>query len=136
MTRERYPVRPKLPVPSADTAIEWYTRVFDATPLQRYTAGDQVVYASMAVFGGVVGLKDGDEFDPAPDGRGVLIEADTPDPDRYEQAALAAGATSVFPVADQYYGARGGRVRDPFGHEWLLQTPMPDPSTDRDPGRR
>jgi PhnB protein len=30
----------------------------------------------------------------------------------------------VFPVADQLYGARGGRIRDPFGHEWLLQAPL------------
>lgn len=125
MTGMSYPVRPKLPVPSADAAIAWYVRVFDAKPLQRHTAGKQVVHAEIEVFGGVVALKDGDEFDPAPDGRGVLVEADTADPDRYQQAALDAGATSVFPVADQDYGARGGRIRDPFGHEWLLQTPMP-----------
>ena len=30
----------------------------------------------------------------------------------------------VFPVADQLYGARGGRIRDPFEHEWLLQAPL------------
>jgi PhnB protein len=120
----KQPVRPKLPVPKADAAIEWYTEAFDARLVDRYTDGDRVVYASIEVFGGAVGLKDGDDVDPAPRDRGVLVEVDTDDPDRFEQAALRLGATSVFPVADQSYGARGGRIRDPFGHEWLLQTPM------------
>ena len=117
-----YPIRPKLSVPQADEAIEWYGKAFGARLVDRYTDGDRVVYASIEVFGGMVGLKDGDEADPAPQGRGVLVEADTDDPDRFERAALRCGGSSVFAVADQPYGARGGRVRDPYGHEWLLQT--------------
>lgn len=27
-------------------------------------------------------------------------------------------------MADQQYGARGGRARDPFGVQWLVQTPL------------
>lgn len=122
----RQPVRPKLPVPGADAAIAWYGEVFGARPIARYAYGDRVVYAAIQVFGGEVGLKDGDEFDPAPEGRGTLVEVDTEDPDRFERAVLEHGGTSVFPVADQPYGARGGRVRDPFGHGWLLQPPLPD----------
>jgi PhnB protein len=34
--------------------------------------------------------------------------------------AIAAGATVVYPLADQFYGERGGRLRDPFGHQWML----------------
>jgi len=34
--------------------------------------------------------------------------------------AVAAGATVVRPLQDQFYGERSGTVRDPFGHEWLL----------------
>jgi PhnB protein len=32
----------------------------------------------------------------------------------------AGGATVVFPVADQPYGERAGRLADPFGHLWML----------------
>jgi PhnB protein len=32
--------------------------------------------------------------------------------------ALAAGATALRPVADQFYGDRLGTLRDPFGHVW------------------
>jgi uncharacterized glyoxalase superfamily protein PhnB len=34
--------------------------------------------------------------------------------------AVAAGATVMFPVEDQPYGLRQGRVVDPFGHHWLI----------------
>jgi uncharacterized glyoxalase superfamily protein PhnB len=42
------------------------------------------------------------------------------DADAAIERALAAGATLVRPAQDQFYGERGGRVRDPFGFEWLL----------------
>ncbi len=34
--------------------------------------------------------------------------------------AIAAGATVVRPLQNQFYGERSGTLRDPFGHEWLL----------------
>lgn len=34
--------------------------------------------------------------------------------------AVAAGATVVRPLQNQFYGERSGTLRDPFGHEWLL----------------
>ena len=32
----------------------------------------------------------------------------------------AAGAEVIFPLEDQFYGERGGRLRDPFGQQWML----------------
>jgi PhnB protein len=32
----------------------------------------------------------------------------------------------IYPLADQFYGERGGRVRDPFGHQWMLSTHIED----------
>ena len=34
--------------------------------------------------------------------------------------AVSAGAEVVYPLEDQFYGERGGRLRDPFGHQWML----------------
>lgn len=34
--------------------------------------------------------------------------------------AIEAGATEVFPLAEQFYGDLAGRVRDPFGHHWII----------------
>jgi PhnB protein len=50
----------------------------------------------------------------------VRISLHVDDPDAVQAAAVAAGATEMFPVADQFYGMRQGRVVDPFGHHWLI----------------
>ena len=47
-----------------------------------------------------------------------LIVADA---DAAIEKALAAGATLLRPAANQFYGFRSGSVRDPFGHEWMIQ---------------
>jgi PhnB protein len=33
--------------------------------------------------------------------------------------AIKAGA-EVLPLADQFYGERAGRLRDPFGQQWMM----------------
>lgn len=120
----------KLVVRDADAAIAFYRDALGARQTQRYTMGRAVVYAQMELLGTTVSLKDEDQHDPSPTtlGRpGVLFEVTTDDPDGLARTVLAAGGTVVFEVADQPYGARGGRVRDPFGHEWLIQTPLTMP---------
>jgi PhnB protein len=49
------------------------------------------------------------------------------DPDAVTRRAIDAGATEVFPLADQPYGMRQGRVEDPYGHHWLIGRPLPAP---------
>ena len=48
------------------------------------------------------------------------------DPDAAAAQAVAAGASEIFPVADQPYGFRQGRVGDPEGHHWLIGRPLED----------
>lgn len=118
---------PKLVVTDADAAIDFYRRAFAARCTERYTIEQTVVFASLDLFGSTVSLKEADGVDPSPSmlGRpGVILEITCDAPDDVAGAALAAGAEVVFPVEDQAYGARAGRVRDPFGHEWLIQSPM------------
>ncbi|WP_394778664.1 VOC family protein [Undibacterium sp.] len=40
--------------------------------------------------------------------------------DQVAAAAIAAGATIVTPLEDQFYGERSGKLRDPFGHHWMI----------------
>ena len=40
--------------------------------------------------------------------------------------ALAAGATALREVADQFYGDRTGQFMDPFGHRWSVSTHVED----------
>lgn len=124
-------ITPKLVVADADAAIDYYQRALGASLSHRYTAGNgpdaPVVFADLMIGSLVIQLKDADDVDLAPTqlGRpGLLLAIDTEDPDAVAQAMVDAGGEVVFEVADQQYGARGGRVRDPFGHEWLIQTPV------------
>ncbi|WP_161958364.1 VOC family protein [Ornithinimicrobium cavernae] len=118
-------VRPKLVVDGADRAIEFYREVLGARLATRFTMGEAVVFAELDLpSGDVLQLKDPDEFDrgPADGGTGVIMDVLCEDPDTLVEAALARGAELVFPVDDQPYGARQGRIRDPFGHQWIIGT--------------
>jgi PhnB protein len=48
------------------------------------------------------------------------------DADAVYQQALAAGASSVTRVSELFWGDRVGRVRDPFGNIWWLQSHVTD----------
>ena len=56
-------------------------------------------------------------------GGSVRMISTVPDPDTVFAAAVAAGATEVFPVTEEY-GWRLGRVVDPFGHHWEIGHPL------------
>jgi len=49
------------------------------------------------------------------------------DPDAAFERAIAAGATIVWPVCNEY-GWRIGRIVDPFGHLWEIGKPLDDAS--------
>ena len=42
------------------------------------------------------------------------------------ERALGAGATSITEVTELFWGDRVGRVRDPFGNVWWLQSRVVD----------
>jgi len=119
-------IRSKLVVSDAAAAIDFYRDVLGAELISSYPVGDRIVFAELDIFGCSVTLKDADDTDPAATAQtpGSILDVVTPEPDAVAAAMVDAGAEVIFPVADQAYGARGGRVRDPFGVQWLLQTPV------------
>ena len=50
------------------------------------------------------------------------------DVDAAWERAVSAGAEILFPLADQFYGERGGRLRDPFGQQWMMSQHIEDVS--------
>jgi PhnB protein len=116
-------VRPKLVVSGGSAALQWYAEALGAEIGQRFEAGDQVVFADLVVLGTTVTLKDADAADPVAT-PGPILDCVVDDPDDIAARMVEAGGEVVFPVDDQPYGVRGGRVRDPFGVQWLLQTPL------------
>jgi uncharacterized glyoxalase superfamily protein PhnB len=107
-------------------AIDFYARAFGARELFRLVEpSGRVGHAEVKI--GPTTLMLSDEY-PECDIRGprsiggtsVSIHIHASDVDRLFEQAVAAGATVVRPLQNQFYGERSGTVRDPFGHEWLL----------------
>jgi PhnB protein len=118
-------VYPFLAVRDTDRAIVFYEEAFGARVVQRLEAPDGPVVAVLEIDGQPFGLATEAPGlgTPSPETAGsttVRISLDVDDPDAVAQRAVAAGATEMFPVADQAYGMRQGRVVDPFGHHWLV----------------
>jgi PhnB protein len=116
---------PFLAVPDTDAAIAFYEKAFGATVRQRHEAPDGRVVGVLEIDGMPFGVAtEAPELGtPSPEAAGattVRISLHVSDPDSAAARAIAAGATEMFPVADQPYGLRQGRVVDPFGHHWLI----------------
>jgi len=118
-------VSPKLVVSDATAAIAFMADALGATegPVHRHAGSVQ--HATVHLGGCTLSLKDADEHDPAPT-PGAIVEIVCDDPDAIAERAVAHGAEVVFPVDDQFYGARAGRVVDPWGTQWLVTTPVKD----------
>jgi PhnB protein len=123
---EVHEVYPYLCVHSTAEAIDFYARAFDAKELFRLTEpSGRIGHAEIKI--GPATLMLADEF-PEHNIRGprslggttVSIHLHVADVDQAFQQAVSAGAAVIQPLQNQFYGERSGKVRDPFGHEWLL----------------
>jgi PhnB protein len=115
-------VRPKLVVSDADAALRFYTDVLGATQVSRYDVAGAVVFAEVELYGTRITLKDADGTDPVPTGPGPILDVLHDDPDAVARAVVGGGGETVFEMSEQPFGGRWGRVRDPFGVQWLVHT--------------
>ncbi len=124
----RAAVTPLLVVPDTNAALRFYAKAFGAEELFRLTMPDgATAHAQMLIEGALVMLADEnpDHGNLAPTSLGgapVLMQLTVPDADDVVTRAKAAGADELIPVGDQFYGERAGRIRDPFGHVWIVST--------------
>jgi PhnB protein len=115
---------PFLAVRDTDAAVAFYVEAFGATVSERFEAPGTVV-ALLEIDGMPFGVAtEAPQLGtPSPESAGattVRVSLHVDDPDAVAARAVAAGATEMFPVEDQPYGLRQGRVVDPFGHHWLI----------------
>jgi uncharacterized glyoxalase superfamily protein PhnB len=117
---------PYLRVHNTAEAIEFYSRAFDARELFRLTEpSGRIGHAEIKIGPSTVMLSDeypehGIKGPRTLGGTSFAIHLHVGDVDLAFEKAVAAGASVVRPLKDQFYGERSGTVRDPFGHEWLL----------------
>ena len=123
---------PMLTVRNAAAALDFYGRAFGAIEQTRFETPSGQIVAEMTIGDESFFVVDEnpDAFNLSPEtlgGTSVRISLSVNDPDATAGQAIAEGAVEIFPVTDQPYGLRQGRVADPFGHHWLISKPLSQP---------
>ncbi|MBS1855341.1 MAG: VOC family protein [Acidobacteria bacterium] len=121
-------IAPMLNVRGGARAIEFYKAAFGATERFRIDDESGAVVARLAVDAAEFWVADESpehlNFSPHTLGGGtVRMVLTVEDPDAMFARAVSAGASVVWPVADQY-GWRLGRIQDPYGHHWEIGKPL------------
>jgi PhnB protein len=121
---------PQLSVRRGREAVAFYQKAFGADEVYRIggTTAEPSVVSQLCVAGGSFWVSDEapDYENYSPESVGgattrMLLVVD--DPGALVDQAVAAGATVVNPVTEEY-GWLLGRVRDPFGHHWEIGKPL------------
>jgi len=120
---------PTLSVRRGAAAVEFYKQAFNAEVLFCMADPEGAVVAQLSIEG--VDFLVADEspehgnYSPETLGGGTIrMGLVVADPDAVAAQAIAAGANEIYPVADQDYGYRLGRIKDPFGHHWEICRPL------------
>jgi PhnB protein len=120
-------VTPYLIIDGAAEAIDWYREAFGAVEVARMTGGaGRVAHAEIRI--GISSVFLGDEHVDYEDihgphrigGTPVYLDLETDDVVAFHDRAVTAGATSIRAPTDPAMAIQSAKVRDPFGHVWLI----------------
>ncbi|HWF52018.1 MAG TPA: VOC family protein [Solirubrobacteraceae bacterium] len=126
---------PRIVVRNGAEAIAFYRRAFGAEQVgERFTGPDgRLIHGEVRIGDSILAITDeaGDGGPArAPESVGgvvtAIISTYWENVDAAWERALSAGAEILYPLADHFYGERGGRLRDPFGHQWMLSQRIED----------
>ncbi len=127
-------VTPHLICAGAAEAIEFYKKAFGASETSRLPGPNgKLMHGSIRIGDSTVMLVDemreyGSLGPKALNGSPVVIHLYVEDVDAFSARAVAAGAKSIMPVQDMFWGDRYGQLEDPFGHRWSVATHIRDVS--------
>jgi uncharacterized glyoxalase superfamily protein PhnB len=131
-----------LAVSDASAAIDWYREVFGAveTAQRLVDANGRVGHAEIRIGDTTIMLADPYELENVgnPEQLGattVQLQLYVEDVEATFALAVERGATVLYPVADQPYGDRSGKIRDPWGHNWFVATHVEDVTADEEARR-
>lgn len=128
ITREGiHTVIPYLAVRPAIELVEFVKRAFGAEEQLRTTGSAGGVHAEVRIADTRLMIGGGGAWggDPMP----TALHLYVPDADRVYQAALEAGAQSLYAPVDQPYGDREAAVRDLAGNHWYIATHRSTPAS-------
>ena len=118
---------PQLFIRNGVKDIGFYTKALGAVELRRLTNDDGSIHvAELSIDGAIFQLHEEiprcSQFSPETlNGTSTLIGLFVPDVDTVMNKAIAAGATVISPAQDYDYGYRQGEIKDPFGHQWMIE---------------
>lgn len=119
-------INPRLIVHDVDAAVAFYTELFGAEEVFRYTEpSGAVAHCELRIADDLMSLAQANDdyrlFAPATlGGSPLLLTIVVADATALGTAMEKAGAEIVVPIADRGYGKCEGRVRDPLGHLWVV----------------
>lgn len=125
---------PYLTVNNGARALEFYQQAFGAVEIMRMAdPAGRIGHAEVKLGNFILMLSDehpelGVVSPMTLGGSPCALMFYVEDVDAVVERAVAAGATIVRPVADQFYGDRSGKLKDPFGHIWWIATHKEDVS--------
>ncbi len=129
------PLNAYLTVDDATRAIAFYQTAFNATERFRLTdpSSGKIGHAELEIEGGLLMLADenpawGNRSPRTLGGTPCKLNLMVPNADATFARAVAAGAHAAMPPTDMFYGFRNAAIRDPFGHEWMIQHKIKDVS--------
>jgi PhnB protein len=133
---------PLLVVQDAPRAIGFYVHALGAREIARYVDKGRgtVSHADLAVGDAAFSITEearawNSDAPATLGGSPVVLQLRVDDADALFERMCGAGAAVVFPMLE-FCGERMGRVRDPFGHLWILKTRLEELSVDEIKPRR
>jgi PhnB protein len=119
-------ITPYLTVRGAGALIEFVKKAFGATLIYEMKRPDgSIGHAEVKIGDSMVMI--GETPDPS-QAMPAMLHLYVADSDAWYNRAIAAGATVVREIADQFYGDRSGGVKDMCGNQWWLSTHVEDVS--------
>jgi PhnB protein len=136
---------PHLVVSDGMAALEFYTQVFGAEEgdIMLDPNGKRLMHGEIVLDGHKLFLSD--EYSEKEGGTCkmpqtlggtcVRITLQTDDAEGVVERAVARGARVLMPLADMFWGARYGKIVDPFGHEWGINQQLREQSPEETDAR-
>jgi PhnB protein len=123
---------PILNLSNAAQAADFYKQAFGAKEIARIAAPDgiRLLHVRMQVFETIFVFMDefpefsgdhsGFRSPTSLGGTSVTLHLQVTDASEVWIQAIEAGAQTVIPLENQFWGELYGRLKDPFGHEWTI----------------
>jgi PhnB protein len=123
-------ITPTLTLDNAAQTIEWYKKALGAEEVSRSVGPDgKIMHAEIKIGNSrvmmndvMMGGKGPKAYGGSPAGLWLYVE----NSDTLFNRAVGAGAKVQMPLADQFWGDRGGAITDPEGYTWWIATRKED----------